>query len=131
MILTLIVLAMLHMRVPALPQDASPERKCGQPSVEQDRLLREAIDNRYTLRRIELIGNKTLHDSALRRRVFLQEGDFFNPRNLIKSLVSLNKLKTLYPLTMNDVIIRREKFEKLVDVTFCFRERHSRSKSAS
>lgn len=106
-------------------QNQTPER-CGQTPW-----LREAIDQRYTLRRVEFIGNKTVSDHDLRRRVVLREGDLFSQRNLAKTLVSLNRLKTLYPLTMRNVVVRMDRTEKTIDMTFCIRERHSRHKDAS
>ena len=130
MVPALLILATLNPWLIASTQNEAPIR-CGQTAAEQAPLLREAVDKHYTLRRIEFTGNETMRDHALRRRVFLREGDFFNQRNLARSLVSLNKLKTLFPLTMRDVIIQLDKNDKLVDVTLCFRERHSQPKGAS
>ena len=130
-----LILALLLLVTPNVESSGSPQNKdpsrCGQPAAEQNPLLREAIDNRYTLRRIEFIGNETISDHMLRRRVVLREGDYFSQRNLVKTLASLNKLKQLYPLTMSDVIVQLDKPEKWVDVTVCFRERHSGLKRAS
>ena len=125
MIIALLLFATLNVPWCGSAQNQTPER-CGQTPW-----LREAIDQRYTLRRVEFIGNKTVSDHDLRRRVVLREGDLFSQRNLAKTLVSLNKLKTLYPLTMRDVIVRLDRAEKLVDMTLCIRERHSRRKDAS
>ncbi len=130
MILALVMMAMVNIGVTPAPQNEQPP-PCTQSGAVRTPLLREAIANRYTLRRIEFTGNETIRDYLLRRRVFLREGDFFNQRNLAKSLGALNKLKSLYPLTMNDVIVHLDKPEKLMDVTFCFRERHSRRTGAS
>jgi hypothetical protein len=109
------------------PQEGAPTQassRCMQSASEQKPLLREAITNRYTVRRVEFTGNETIRDQVLRRRVSLREGNFFDRKNLAKSLVALNKLKMLYPLKMNDVIVRLDKPDKLMDITFCFRERH-------
>jgi hypothetical protein len=130
MIVALLLLVTLNVQSFGSPQNEERGR-CGQTVAEQTPLLREAIDNRYTLRRIEFTGNETIRDYALRRRVVLREGDFFSQRNLVKSLASLNKLKQLYPLTMKDVIIQLDKPDKIVDITLCFRERHARPKRAS
>jgi len=130
MITTLLILIILNLQSPTSPQNEG-QHKCGQTAAEQTPLLREAIDNRYTLRRIEFIGNETIRDYVLRRRVLLREGDYFSQRNLVKSLASLNKLRQLYPVTMNDVIVQLERSDKLIDVVLCFRERHSGPKRAS
>ena len=110
------------------PQNNSPQTafKCSQPAAEQNPLLREAIEQRYTVRRVEFIGNETIRDYVLRRQVFLQEGNFFRRRDLSRSLTALNRLKLIYPLTLEDVIVQLDKQDKVIDMTFCFRERHQR-----
>jgi len=130
MIIAVLLFATLNMLWCASAQNQTRET-CGQTTAEQTPSLREAVDQRYTLRRVEFIGNETIRDHDLRRRVVLREGDLFNQRNLAKTLVSLNRLRNLYPLTMRDVIVRLDRTEKLVDMTFCIRERHSRRKDAS
>jgi hypothetical protein len=130
MIIAVLLFATLNLPWCASAQNQTREI-CGQTTAEETPWLREAIDQRYTLRRVEFIGNETIRDHDLRRRVVLREGDLFSQRNFAKTLVSLNKLKTLYPLTMRNVIVRLDRAEKLVDMTFCIRERHSRPKNAS
>src|SRR2546423_7052812 len=87
---------------------------CGQTTAKQTPWLREVIDRRYTLRRVEFIGNETISDHDLRRSVVLREADLFSQRNLAETLASLNKLKMLYPVTMRNVIVRLNRTEKLV-----------------
>ena len=107
------------------PQTADSVR-CTQPATEQDPLLREAIGNRYTVRIVEFVGNEHTRDYTLRRRIFLQEGDVFTRENLTKSIRSVSKLKIIDPVRMSDVIVRLERPDKLIDLAFCFRERHPR-----
>ena len=127
MIIAVLLLATLNVPWCASAQNQT-RQTCGQTAAEQTPWLREAINQRYTLRRVEFIGNVAISDHDLRRKVVLREGDLFSQRNLAKTLVSLNKLKTLYPLTMRDVIVRLDRAERLVDMTFCIRERHSQPK---
>jgi Surface antigen variable number repeat len=130
MIIAFLLFATLNAHWYGAAQNQTRET-CGQTTAEQTPWLRETVDRRYTLRRVEFIGNETVSDNDLRRRVVLREGDLFSQRNFAKTLVSLNKLKIFYPLTMRDVMVRLDRSEKLVDMTFCVRERHSRRKDAS
>jgi hypothetical protein len=130
MIIAFLLVATLNVPWCASAQNQTRE-PCGQTTAEQSPWLHEAIDQRYTLRRVEFIGNVTISDDDLRRRVVLREGDLFSQRNLARTLVSLNKLGTLYPLTMRNVVVRVDRTEKLIDMTFCIRERHPRRKNAS
>jgi Surface antigen variable number repeat len=130
MIIVVLLLATLNVPWCALAQNQTRE-PCGQTTSEQRPWLREAIEQRYTLRRVEFIGNVTISDDDLRRKVVLREGDLFSQRNLAKTLVSLNRLGTFYPLTMRNVVVRMDRTEKTIDMTFCIRERHSRRTEAS
>lgn len=96
--------------------------------MERESLLREAIANQYTVRRVEFTGNESTRDNVLRRRIFLQEGEVFTRRNLQRSIADLNKLKIMYPLTMRDVFVRLDRSDKLIDLTLRFRERRRSSK---
>jgi outer membrane protein assembly factor BamA len=128
----IIAVLLFALNVPRCASAQNQTREpCAQTSAEQTPWLREVIDRRYTLRRVEFIGNETISDNDLRRSVVLREGDLFSQRNWAKTLVSLNKLKTLYPVTMRNVIVRLDRTEKLIDMTFCIRERHSRRTDAS
>jgi outer membrane protein assembly factor BamA len=124
MIIVVLLFATLNVPWCASAQNQTRET-CGQTTADQSPSLREAIDRRFTLRRVEFIGNETISDQELRRRVVLREGDLFSQRNLARTLASLNRLTKLYPLTMRNVIVRLDRTEKLVDLTFCIRERHS------
>ncbi len=97
-----------------------------QSSTERESLLREAIKNRYTVRRVEFTGNEFTRDNILRRRIFLQEGDRFTRRNLLRSIANVSKLKFIYPVRLNDVSVRLDRTDKLIDLTIRFRERRTR-----
>jgi outer membrane protein assembly factor BamA len=96
---------------------------CRQPAAKQAAILRRAQNEKYSLRRIEFIGNANTDDWTLRRRILLQEGDIFARATLIKSLESVNRLRTIYPVRLNDVITHLNVQEKTIDVTICFREK--------
>ncbi len=107
-------------------QTASPQTSIRQPPIERESLLREAIANRYTVRRVEFSGNETTRDNVLRRRIFLQEGDIFTRHNLQRSIVNVRKLKIIYPVRLNDVFVRLDRTDRLIDLTIRFRERRTR-----
>ena len=125
-VMIIVVLLSVTLNLPWCASARNQTREpCGQTKAEQTPSLREANNRRYTLRRVEFIGNETISDQDLRRRVVLREGDLFSQRNLARTLVSLKRLRKLYPLTIRDVIVRLDRSEKLVDLTLCVHERHS------
>jgi surface antigen-like variable number repeat protein len=132
MILSLLLVAVINVESISAQQNAEESLStCAQSASVRNPLLREAIANQYTVRRVEFAGNETTRDYVVRRRVVLREGDIFTRTNLTKSLVGLNKLKIMYPVRLNDVIVRLDKTYNHIDVTFCLRERHPAAKRAS
>jgi outer membrane protein assembly factor BamA len=110
---------------PAVQADAPPARfGCTQSAREQAAIIREAEANHYSIRRLEFLGNESISDWMLRKRmVALQEGEKFRRSNLVKSLKNVSRLKTLHPVHFNDVMLRLEESEKLVDMVICFKEK--------
>lgn len=86
-------------------------------------LMDEAQKTEYTVRRVEFSGNEHIRDNTLRRRFLQQEGDVFSGKALEQSLKNFSKLSTIYPVTLNDVAVRLDRKEKLMDFTIYFRER--------
>jgi outer membrane protein assembly factor BamA len=97
---------------------------CTQPAGEQAAIIREAEANDYSIRRLEFLGNESISDGVLRKRMkALQEGEKFRRRNLVSSLKNVSRLKTLYPVRFSDVTLRLDESDKLVDMVICFREK--------
>jgi len=87
-------------------------------------LMDEAIQTKYTFRRVEFFtGNQHIRDNTLRRRFLQREGDLFSRKVLEESLKNLSKLRMIYPVTLNDVEVRLDRENKLMDFTIYFRER--------
>jgi outer membrane protein assembly factor BamA len=109
----------------ALQPDAPLARfGCTQPGREQAAIIREAEANHYSIRRLEFLGNESISDWVLRRRIgALQEGEKFRKSNLARSLKNASRLKTLHPARFSDVMLRLEESDKLVDIVICFKEK--------
>lgn len=86
-------------------------------------LMDEATQTKFTVRRVEFVGNTHIRDRILRRRFVQQEGDVFSKEALKDSLENFSKLTMIYPVTFNDVEVQLERGEKLMDFTIFFRER--------
>jgi hypothetical protein len=86
-------------------------------------LMEEATQTEYNVRRVEFSGNQHIRDNTLRRRFVQQEGDVFSKKALEQSLKNFSKLRMIYPVTFNDVEVRLDREEKLMDFTIFFRER--------
>jgi outer membrane protein assembly factor BamA len=97
---------------------------CTQPAREQAAIIREAEANHYSIRRLEFLGNESISDWVLRRKMgALQEGEKFRKSNLVRSLKNVSLLKTLHPVRFSDVMLRLEESDKLVDMVICFKEK--------
>jgi hypothetical protein len=88
------------------------------------RLMSEAEKNRYTIRRIEFVGNTWTRDSALRKQTHeLQEGEIFSQAKLRHSLASLSRLPGIYPVGIGDVDAYLNQDESTIDITIHVRPR--------
>lgn len=101
------------------------QSECSQPASERSALIREAETDKYTLRRIVMVGNRQTRDGVLRRSIGigLQEGEFFTRRKLIRGLKNVSKLKVMYPARLRDVVVELNRAEKTIDIHICFREK--------
>src|SRR5260370_41530600 len=71
-------------------------------------------------------GNEFTLDNILRRRIFLKEGDVFTRPNLLRSIANVSKLRIVYPVRLNDVFVRLDRTDKLIDLTIRCRSRRTR-----
>ncbi|MGH9761433.1 MAG: POTRA domain-containing protein [Blastocatellia bacterium] len=78
---------------------------------------------RYTLRRLEFIGNEETPDRLIRRRVALDEGSGFDDDLLDLSIKRINQLGVFEEFTRDDVGMKVNKKEHFVDLTFRLTER--------
>jgi len=92
-------------------------------SEEQSRLIEEAAKNKYAVRRVEFVGNETIRHSILARRVLFSEGDIFTRQLLEQTVRNLSKLKIIKPVSLNDVVVRLDREEKLIDFVIKVTER--------
>jgi outer membrane protein assembly factor BamA len=84
----------------------------------------DQAENRYSIRRVEFVGNQYTRDNLLRVEMpGLREGDIFTKAILRKSLNDVSRLKSIYPITIDDVDVRLNREEKTIDMTLFFRER--------
>ena len=104
------------------------EAACAQPKTERDNLMNEAQSNQFTVRRVEFLGLTHTRDTLVRGRMgsLINEGDLFTRQNLLRSLRRMSTLKRIYPVRLNDVEIRLDRSERLVDMAICFTERPRR-----
>jgi outer membrane protein insertion porin family len=78
---------------------------------------------RYTLRRLEFIGNERTRDILIRRRVALDEGSGFDEDLLDLSIKRINQLGTFEEFTRDDVGMKANKKGHFVDLTFNLKEK--------
>lgn len=105
------------------PQQSAQALKCPKPAKQQRQWIREGEDKKYTLRRMEFYGNQNFPDADIRRKILMNEGDFFSRKKLFASISSLNTIAVFRPVRLSDVDIRLDHKEKLVDLVICLKER--------
>ena len=88
------------------------------------RLMSQAEKNRYTIRRLEFVGSTWTRDSALRKQTQeLREGEIFSYTRLRHSLNNLSRVRSIYPVRINDVDAYLNPDESTLDITIHVRPR--------
>jgi hypothetical protein len=96
---------------------------CSQSTGSREALIQRAEKLRFTVRRVEFLGNTYTRDEVLRRRMTgLQEGDLFSRQKLVNSLRSMSKLRNeIYPVKLKSVELQLNEREQTVDMMICFK----------
>jgi hypothetical protein len=98
---------------------------CIQPAADQRALIYEAEKRAFTLRRMELIGNVSTPDDLLHGRIAsrMDVGNLFTRHDLLASLRNVSRLKTIYPVTIKNIVVELNRAEKTLDLRICIKER--------
>jgi len=133
MILPLLIALLCCTSLPNASRAARSDRRpetyalpaCSQQSAEREAFIRESERQKYTVGRVEFIGNEHTRDKVLRRRMFLNEGDLFRRNKLIKSIDNLNRVRAIRPVRLTHVEIHLDKENKIVNIGICLHELHA------
>lgn len=102
----------------AIPANTSPRLFL------QSQLMAEAEQDRYSIRRVEFLGNAHVRDRALRSRIpGLQEGEIFTNAVLRQNLASLSRQSAIDPVSRKDVAAFLDRADKSIDLTIVVSER--------
>ncbi len=89
---------------------ADETNPCSQNKAEKLQLLKKAEENEYNIKRIEISGN-----TYTRYRTFrghweknFNEGDIFTQEALLKSIKGINKIKSIKPISLDNIEVRLE-----------------------
>ena len=98
---------------------------CQQSVNERSRLMAQAENETFTVRRVEFIGLTYTHDQVVRDRMtpLVQEGDIFSRKKLGDSLQRMSELRSIYPLRFRNVALRLDAADKAVDMLICFKQK--------
>ena len=96
-------------------------------SMEEDvlwwQLMTEAEADQFLVRRVEFLGNKSIRDNILRKKIpELNEGDVFKREILKKSLLSLSTVPGIQKVRLQDVVkVRLDHSNKTIDLVILVR----------
>jgi len=101
-------------------------KPCSQKKNEKLQLIREAEDKQFRVRRIETTGNTYTRIRTFVENMAFNEGDIFTKEDLLKSITGINKIKTIYPITLDNVEIIVDREFKDVDILFCVKQKEKK-----
>lgn len=103
------------------------EKKVGQDSI--DLVIRVFENERYTIRRVEIVGNTKTKDKVIRRELYTRPGDYFNRSALIRSVRGLGVLNYFNPEALRPDVKPADKTH--VDLVYKVEERSNDTFNAS
>jgi hypothetical protein len=100
---------------------ALPEQSCGYAKRVLDPLVEEADRGQFNTRRVEIAGSTYTRDRKFRKRMApgMNEGDIFTQGSLQKTVRSIARMKVIYPITMDNIEVRLNRPERIIDVVIC------------
>ena len=109
-------------------QTENEQSPCAQDEAEKLRLIKKAEDDQYNVRNIQIFGNTYTRYPAFRERwdKNFEEGSIFTKKILVKSIEGTNKLKTIKPISLDDIKIRLEENDQrgwnAIDFDICVQQ---------
>lgn len=103
------------------------EKKVGSDSI--DLVIKVYENERYTIRRVEIVGNTKTKDKVIRRELYTRPGDYFNRSALIRSVRGLGVLNYFNPEALRPDVKPADKTK--VDLVYKVEERSNDTFNAS
>lgn len=101
--------------------------RVGEDSV--DIVVRVFEGDRYTVRRVEIVGNSKTRDRVVRRELYTRPGDYFNRSAIIRSIRGLGVLNYFNPETLKPDVLKVDNTR--VDLIYKVEERSTDTFNAS
>jgi len=110
-------------------QGIKEEKKVGSDSV--DIIVRVFEKDRFTIRRVEIIGNTKTKDKVIRRELYTRPGDYFSRSAIIRSIRGLGVLNYFNPEALQHKDLVKPVDNTRVDVIYKVEERSTDTFNAS
>lgn len=94
-----------------------------------DIVVRVFEGDRYTVRRVEIVGNSKTRDRVVRRELYTRPGDYFNRSAIIRSIRGLGVLNYFNPETIKPDVLKVDNTR--VDLVYKVEERSTDTFNAS
>ncbi|MBP7415880.1 MAG: hypothetical protein KA831_04435 [Pyrinomonadaceae bacterium] len=97
------------------------EPVCVQTKDARDLLIDEADRDEFNTRRVEITGNTYTRGREFWKRMAagMSEGDIFTRRSLEKSVKRVSKIRSIYPISMDNILVTLNRTHKQIDIVFC------------
>jgi hypothetical protein len=100
---------------------------CNQSKDVREKLISEAQNEQFNVRRVEFLGSEHIRGRELFKRVWMvNEGDIFTRENLAKATKKLSGFSKIFPVTIDDVTVKLDEQDRSIDILFCIRERQKK-----
>lgn len=101
------------------------ERMLEQNRLVQDKFIDEADRNEFNTLHVEILGSTytRYREFAKRMTPGLHEGDIFTRAALEESVKRISNMRSIYPITMDNVAVSLDRDHKRIDIQFCVKQK--------
>lgn len=115
--------------VDSIRSQSQPERdtedieSCGQAEDVRDPLINEAHNGQFNVRRVWIVGSTYTRYREFGKRMYQSEGDIFTREKLEKTVKRISKMRSIYPINMDNIEVRLDRNNGYIDIVFCVKQK--------
>lgn len=96
---------------------------CGHSADLRNPMIEVAERSQFNVRYVEIVGNTYTRYREFGKRMYQTEGDIFSREKLEKSVKRISKMRTIYPINMDNIEIRLDRKNGYIDIVFCVKQK--------
>ncbi len=111
-------------RSQSLPEEEAYEfDPCGHSADIRDPIIEEAERSEFNVRFVSIVGNTYTRYREFGKRMYQSEGDIFTREKLERTVKRISKMRSIYPINMDNIEVRLDRNNGYIDIVFCVKQK--------